>query len=381
MSEYQYYEFLAMDRPLTGRQVEDLHSISSRAEITPTGFTVVYNYSDLRVNPLKLLERHFDILVYVANWGTHRIAFRLPDGVLEPDILEQYLIGEEVNVRKAGKHLLIDIRSEDEMGGDWEEGEGWMARLAAVRTELLSGDVRALYLAWLLSVQEAYDEELDPDEQEPPVPPRLAGLSGPLQDLAEFLRLDEHLVGAAAEASDEEADARSGLADWISGLPEAEKDRLLLDVVDRNGSTIGPDLIRRFRVDRKRAKPDRQEQRRTVGELLEAAERRRQEHERKRRERLAAERKRKEARARAARKKRLDALEGNEETAWQKVERLVSSKQQAAYDEAVAMLQDLRDLAARLESSGLFETRLEALRRDHARKYSFVKRLDKAGLP
>jgi len=48
MSEYQYYEFLAMDRPLTGRQVEDLHSISSRAEITPTGFTVVYNYSDLR---------------------------------------------------------------------------------------------------------------------------------------------------------------------------------------------------------------------------------------------------------------------------------------------------------------------------------------------
>ncbi len=27
MSEYQYYEFLAMDRPLTGRQVEDLHSI------------------------------------------------------------------------------------------------------------------------------------------------------------------------------------------------------------------------------------------------------------------------------------------------------------------------------------------------------------------
>ena len=381
MSEYQYYEFLAMDRPLTGHQVEDLHSISSRADITPTNFSVVYNYSDLRVNPLELLERHFDVLVYVANWGTRRVAFRLPLGVVEQGILDRYLIGEEVNVKKTKKLLIIDIRSEDEMGGDWEEGEGWMARLAPVRTELLSGDLRALYLFWLLSVQEAYDEELDPDEQEPPVPPGLVGLSGPLQDLAEFLRIDEHLVRAAGEVSSKEDDSLSGLSTWIAGLPEAEKDHLLLDVVEGNGSTIGPGLIRRFRADCKQAKPGTQKGLRTVAELLEAAERQRQEAERKRLEHLAAERKRKEARARAARKERLDALEGNEETAWQKVERLASSKKQPAYDEAVAQLADLRDLAARQQISGLFETRLGALRQAHGRKYSFIKRLDKAGLP
>ena len=36
MSEYQYYEFLALDRPLTAEQRAELRSISSRAEITAT---------------------------------------------------------------------------------------------------------------------------------------------------------------------------------------------------------------------------------------------------------------------------------------------------------------------------------------------------------
>jgi hypothetical protein len=381
VSEYQYYEFFAQDRPLSASQMEEVDAISSRAEVTPTSFTVVYNYSDLRVDPIKLLERHFDVFVYVANWGTHWFAFRLPLGVVEPSILDRYLTGEKVTVKKTKEHLLIEIRSEDEMGGDWEEGEGWMARLAPVRTEILSGDLRALYLVWLLSVQEAYEEELDPGELEPPVPPGLAGLSGPLQDLCEFLRIDEHLVGAAGEASAKEEDARTGFAAWLSDLPEEEKDQLLLEVVDGKGGTIGPDLIRRFRAAGRRDRSEAQQPRRTVGELLEAAGRQRQEAERKRREHLAAERKRREARARAAKKKRLDALEGNEEAAWQKVESLASSKKQPAYDEAVVMLHDLRDLAARQESSGLFASRLEALRRAHARKYSFIKRLDKAGLP
>ena len=379
MSEYQFYEFLAMDRPLTDHQMKELRPVSSRAEITQTSFTVVYNYSDLRGDPLKLLERHFDVFVYVANWGTHRISVRLPARVLEQDNLERYIRGEQVTARKAGQHLIIDIRSDDEEPAGWEEGEGWMARLAPLRTELLSGDLRSLYLAWLLSVQEAYEEDLDTEEREPPVPPGLADLSGPLQALVEFLRLDEHLVEAAAEASWAEPDTSGGLAAWISGLTEEEKDRLLLAVVDGAGSMIGPELKRRFRAEFKRTKTSQQQQR-TVGELLEAAERWRQEHERKRQRRLAAERKRKEARARAVKEKRLNALAGKEETAWAEVESLVASKQQSAYGQAVTMLVDLQDLAARQGSGGLFEARLEALRQAHARKYTFTKRLQKAGL-
>ena len=35
MSEYQYYEFLALDRPLTEKQMLEVRSLSTRARITP----------------------------------------------------------------------------------------------------------------------------------------------------------------------------------------------------------------------------------------------------------------------------------------------------------------------------------------------------------
>ena len=38
MSEYQYYEFAAIDRPLTHEQMTRLRALSTRATITPTAF-------------------------------------------------------------------------------------------------------------------------------------------------------------------------------------------------------------------------------------------------------------------------------------------------------------------------------------------------------
>jgi len=38
MSEYQYLEFLAVDRPLTAREMDHLRGISTRAQITPVSF-------------------------------------------------------------------------------------------------------------------------------------------------------------------------------------------------------------------------------------------------------------------------------------------------------------------------------------------------------
>jgi hypothetical protein len=39
MSEYQYYEFLAVDRPLDERQQAEVRALSTRARITATSFT------------------------------------------------------------------------------------------------------------------------------------------------------------------------------------------------------------------------------------------------------------------------------------------------------------------------------------------------------
>ena len=42
MSEYQYYEFAAIDRPLTREQMSRLRALSTRATITPTRFSNFY---------------------------------------------------------------------------------------------------------------------------------------------------------------------------------------------------------------------------------------------------------------------------------------------------------------------------------------------------
>ena len=78
MSEYQYYEFLALDRRLGEKEMREIRAVSSRAEITPTSFVNVYNYGDFKGDELEFLERYFDLHVYVANWGMHRFMVRLP---------------------------------------------------------------------------------------------------------------------------------------------------------------------------------------------------------------------------------------------------------------------------------------------------------------
>lgn len=56
--------------------------------------------------------------------------------------------------------MILDFTSTDEEGGGWEEGKRWMDALALVRTELMRGDRRAIYLGWLLGVQSEEKDRL-----------------------------------------------------------------------------------------------------------------------------------------------------------------------------------------------------------------------------
>ncbi|MDD5206326.1 MAG: hypothetical protein PHS17_12940, partial [Desulfobacterales bacterium] len=78
MSEYQYYEFLAIDRPLTAEETDALRALSTRAHITPVSFTNEYQWGNFRGNPDDLMRRFFDAHVYVANWRTAVFMVRLP---------------------------------------------------------------------------------------------------------------------------------------------------------------------------------------------------------------------------------------------------------------------------------------------------------------
>ena len=69
MSEYQYFEFQAIDRPLTVDEMSELRSYSTRARITPTSFVNEYSWGDFKGDEDAWMEKYFDAFLYLANWA------------------------------------------------------------------------------------------------------------------------------------------------------------------------------------------------------------------------------------------------------------------------------------------------------------------------
>ena len=82
MTEYQYYDFQAVDRALTVAEQDSLRRLSSRAEISPTSFVNHYDWGEFGGNPHDLMDELFDAHLYLANWGTRVLYFRFPLGPL-----------------------------------------------------------------------------------------------------------------------------------------------------------------------------------------------------------------------------------------------------------------------------------------------------------
>ncbi len=275
MSEYQYYEFQAIDRPLTGKEMAKLRSCSTRARITPTGFVNDYSWGDFKGDEDAWMDQYFDAFLYLANWGDHVLKLRLPARLLDARTARLYGAGERASVREKNGNVVVTFRSEDEEGGDWVEGEGLLSSLIGVRAELARGDLRALYLGWLLCAQGG---DLDDDDVEPPVPAGLARLSAPLESLVEFLRIDTDLIRVAAAASPAPAGAREKPAEvreWVARLPRPEKDRLLARLILGDDGALARELLQRARRERAggRSAAKAATRRRTVAELLGKAER------------------------------------------------------------------------------------------------------------
>jgi hypothetical protein len=383
MSEYQYYEFQAVDRPLDDKQLRALRNLSTRARITPTSFVNHYDWGDFKGDPAALMEQCFDLHLYLANWGTRRFMLRLPRRFLDLRLARRYCAGEAAVVRATAEHVILDFESRDEEGGDWEvdgDGSGWLSALAPLRGELMQGDLRCLYLGWLLCVREGL---VDSDAREPAVPPGLAKLSGPLAAFAEFMRLDDDLLIVAAEARGDERSesSRQEVEARVRALPEAEKTALLLRFIDGGDPHLAVELRRRFAgAEADGASPGDAAGRRTAAELLAAAEARAEERRQRAAKREAKERARREREQAAARAKYLEELAKREDMAWRQTEALINTKQPRNYGRALDLLKDLRDLGTHLDRHDEFAAALRSLRNRHTKKPSFLARLDKEGL-
>ncbi len=109
MSEYQYYEFMAIDRPLDERQLSKVRALSTRAHITPTSFVNTHEWGNFRGNPRELMERDYDGFLYLANWGTRWLSFRVPSRLLDLATAQRYCIGDVASARASGDHAVIDL--------------------------------------------------------------------------------------------------------------------------------------------------------------------------------------------------------------------------------------------------------------------------------
>ena len=199
LSEYQYCEFQAIDRPLGEADREALRTLSTRARITATSFTNHYEWDDFKGDPRRLMERWFDLHLYLANWGTRRLMIQLPKRLVDRTRLDAFLRGGDLaEVIELGEYLILDICDDGDPPeyDDWDDGSGWLGALAPLRAELISGDRRLPYHIWLAAVGNG---SLRDEEREPL--PGIGPLTGDLDTFADFFRIHPDLVQPAAEAS------------------------------------------------------------------------------------------------------------------------------------------------------------------------------------
>jgi hypothetical protein len=372
MSEYQYYEFRTINRHLTATERTAVDKLSSHGHTTATSFSVDYSYGNFKHNPDEVLARYFDVFFYMANWGTVTLKFRYPKGLLDLRSLEPYCLESAMTIdyKTVDDSVIIGFDWNPEDGADWIEAEGLLDGVVGLYDDMMQGDYRALYLAWLRAVQNgtAYSDEFEDDTLEPPVPPGLDTLSPPLTDLIALFEIDKDLIAAAAKGSGHPS--ATPQVDIPTALAALSKEECV-------------EFLHRFLQGEAHAELKLKQRigllqptvayaptgERSVNELLAA------------RDELVQQRRNVAAAAQAAqRRAQMAALATRGDRAWQEVETLIQQKTTDGYKQAVMLLQQLGELAREQGQVRLFENRLEQIRLKYSRRSALIRELQQAQL-
>ncbi|NJR70313.1 MAG: hypothetical protein HC771_18000 [Synechococcales cyanobacterium CRU_2_2] len=373
MSEYQVYEFQAIDRFLSSDDKAYLHSLSSRAQVGATSARFTYRFGDFRTKPEEVLDRCFDVMLYVANFGVRRLVIRLPKELVKMSKLEPYEIPYTITFEETPRSILVDLNLVCEDYYTWIEEEPMLSSLVSLREELLRGDLRLLYLAWLRSGN-SEESPLSPDAMlEPPVPAGLQQLSTGLKAFAELFVVDEDLIAAAAEesaAGSEEVE--EPLEKWLAELTTEEHIEYLLRAM-RGETHVGQELLQRLRFEFGSEADEEEELEglpgRSLGDLMAIAQQKQQ------------QRKQQAAQAeQQAREQYLDALVPKQEALWQEVTRLIELKTARGYEQSVAILVDLKAVALLQGKVVDFMERVQVLVDRYSGRSALKKRMKDANL-
>ena len=391
MSEYQYYEFRALERPLNKSEQAELHSCSSRATITSSRFVNEYHWGDFRGEPEEWMRRYFDAHLYFANWGSSSLMLRLPLSALDNTLLAEFVrptlsdagsgFADALELISTAEHWVLVWRFNDDRGYSDrfcdEEGAEWLDRLLPLRDELLGGDSRPLYLGWLARVCAG---ELGDEDVEPPLPAGLASLTPAQQALVEYLQLDPDWLEAAAQASPprqasvaEEAEGELWLAEQT---PEALRTSVALLLAGR--AQEAQQGVRHAYLAWQAARRPSAEAlpRRTLEQIrtgIAQAREQRLAREKAAQAALAAKQK-------AAREVQLVKLAARSAQVWQEIDASLQRGSGVGYDQALRLIVELHDALQHVGQDKEYQRSLLRLMQVHGTRKAWVARLQKAGL-
>lgn len=372
MSEYQFYEFKAIDKPLSQKAKDEIAHWSSRTNPSNTGAIFTYSYGDFPKDEMKVVEKYFDAMFYISNWGTAQLIFKLPNSLIDKNQLKQYC-SEGLNIIENSNFILINICISDEEGdGRWIEGEGWLSSLSTLREDIISGDYRCLYLIWLkVSTEDVLNNwgTVEPESDEPKIPANLQSLSGALLDFIDIFEIDKDAIAIAAEKSFIPSDENNiDYSEDIDSLSDNEKNDFLKRLV-QNEPLLSIKLKRRLKSITGKEKDSDTGKRRTVGEIAETI--------REVKKQRKTEKKRKQEEKRLAKLKKTENEEGY---LWERIDLLINEKNTKSYDEAIKILEDLKNLTIYKKQYGDFCAKVEIIKHRNTRLSGLKSRIDHARL-
>jgi hypothetical protein len=374
MSEYQYYEFVAVDGPISDEGLRYARGCSSRAEVSRFRWHNVYHFGDFHGSAETLL-RHYDAHFYIANWGTVRLGLALPAASLPREAVEPYLRGGEghedtLTLKGVGDRCIVWWERNEE-GGWWQtQGEGGIDELVGIREEFLRGDYRALFLGWLADFRP--DEWTNPKDKGvllPRIPGGLDRLSPAQAALIKHFPVDRDALAVAASLSQASTPERIPIATVVERLPVSEMRALLERVAAGEGPAVMAEL------NRLAAPPPAAAGVSTLS-CVDFAAKVRAVRDARRKEEARAEAARRKREA-EARRQRLASVMERADTIWAGLDPLLDQRVTAAYDQAAAQLTELRDAHEQAGESARFQQKLTAFRERYTRRPAMMRRIEK----
>ena len=310
----------------------------------------------------------------MANWGSRRLMFRFPAGLLNLEAIKAYCVQDCIALKTSEHFDVLDMDLSEEEGGDWIEAEGSLSGLIALRKSIVEADYRCLYLAWLKCVditggKPRYGRKQQaPLLQPPAVPAGLRQLTSALARFVDAFDIPASLVEAAAENSPELAapadldfrplvaqlsrEACDGFLCRIAqgdAIAPLELKKQLLGLLPQPAAISGPSLSIEALLAR--------------AEAIETARRRRRELE-----------------ARRKHEAEMIALADREAETWAQATSLVDLRKSTSYEEAIRLLNSLAKLAEFRGAQTDYRRRLSDLCERYGRLTGFLRRVEQAKL-